>query len=60
MKISYLLDTDWIIHYLNGLEKIVEKLKSSREEGLAITVSSLAELPATRLILFVGQLGLNL
>jgi len=44
MKISYLLDTDWVIHYLNGHEKIIEKLKSSREEGLAISVISLAEL----------------
>ena len=23
MKISYLIDTDWIIHYLNGLENRV-------------------------------------
>ncbi|MGA1869573.1 MAG: type II toxin-antitoxin system VapC family toxin [bacterium] len=44
MKILYLLDTDWVIHYLNGNEKIVEKLKSLREEGLAISIISLAEL----------------
>ena len=44
MKISYLLDTDWVIHYLNGHEKIVKKLMSLRKEGLAISVISLAEL----------------
>lgn len=44
MKASYLVDTDWIIHYLNGQKKIVEKLASLRKEGLAISIISLAEL----------------
>ncbi len=44
MKVLYLVDTDWIIHYLNGHEEIVEKLKSLRREGLCISVISLAEL----------------
>ena len=26
MKLSYLIDTDWIIHYLNGNSGIVEKI----------------------------------
>jgi hypothetical protein len=26
MKPSYLVDTDWIIHYLNGNKGIVEKI----------------------------------
>jgi len=44
MKLSYLIDTDWIIHYLVGNEKIVKKLLSLKEEGLAISIISLAEL----------------
>jgi tRNA(fMet)-specific endonuclease VapC len=44
MKLAYLIDTDWIIHYLNGQEKIVDHLKSIRKDGLAISVISLAEL----------------
>ena len=44
MKLSYLIDTDWVIHYLNGNEKIVEKLTSFKKKGLAISVISLAEL----------------
>ncbi len=44
MKLSYLIDTDWVIHYLNGQKKVVQKLSSLRKEGLAINVISLAEL----------------
>lgn len=44
MKISYLIDTDWIIHYLNGSRNIVAKLRSLEKDGLAISVISLAEL----------------
>jgi len=44
MKLSYLIDTDWIIHYLNGYKEVVKKLSSFRNEGLAISIISLAEL----------------
>lgn len=44
MKLSYLVDTDWIIHYLNGNRGIVEKIRSVEEAGLAASVVSLAEL----------------
>jgi len=44
MKFSYLIDTDWIIHYLNGNRDIVAKLRSLEKEGLTISVISLAEL----------------
>jgi len=44
MKISYLIDTDWIIHYLNGNRNIVAKLRSLEKDGLTISVISLAEL----------------
>ena len=42
--ISYLLDTDWIIDYLNGLPGAVRRLDELKEQGLAISVVSLAEL----------------
>lgn len=44
MKISYLVDTDWAIHYLNGHGQIIKKLSLLKKEGLAISVISLAEL----------------
>ncbi len=40
---KYLIDTDWTIHYLNGKQSIVDQLVSLRKEGLAISVTSLAE-----------------
>ena len=44
MTLSYLVDTDWVIHYLNGNKKFVEKLRSLKDEGLSISIISLAEL----------------
>lgn len=41
--IRYLLDTDWIIDYLNGLPGAVRRLDELKEQGLAISVVSLAE-----------------
>ncbi len=40
---KYLIDTDWVIHYLRGAEKVVNRLLFLKEEGLAISVISLAE-----------------
>lgn len=42
--ISYLIDTDWIIDFLKGKREVVNKLTSLVEEGLAISIISLAEL----------------
>jgi predicted nucleic acid-binding protein len=44
MKFSYLIDTDWIIHYLNGNSGIVEKIGLLEKEGLAASIISVAEL----------------
>ncbi len=44
MKPSYLIDTDWIIHYLSGNSGIVEKIGLLEKEGLAASVISVAEL----------------
>jgi len=35
VKVGYLIDTDWIIHYLIGTEHIQRELKQLRPEGLA-------------------------
>ncbi len=43
MKVTYLIDTDWIIHYLLGAKPVREKLQQFRSEGLAVSVISLAE-----------------
>jgi len=40
----YLLDTDWIIHSLKGSHIVTEKVKELREEGLAISIVSIAEI----------------
>ena len=42
--ISYLIDTDWTIDFLKGKKDIVNKLTSLIDEGLTISIISLAEL----------------
>jgi predicted nucleic acid-binding protein len=44
MKLLYLIDMDWIIHYLNGNSGIVEKIGLLAKEGLAASIISVAEL----------------
>lgn len=44
MKLRYLIDTDWAIHYLNGQDRIQKRLEELRGEGLALSAVSLAEL----------------
>lgn len=44
MNASYLIDTDWAVHHLNGSKKFHTKLKELRPEGLGLSVISLAEL----------------
>ncbi len=41
---AYLVDTDWIIDHLCGIESVTQKLRELEPEGLAISVISLAEL----------------
>lgn len=43
----HLIDTDWAIHYLNGRADIVRRLDELKEEGLGLSVASLAELAST-------------
>lgn len=44
MKRNYLVDTDWVIHYLNGHAGIAKRLDELKEQGLALSVVALAEL----------------
>lgn len=44
MTVRYLVDTDWVIHYLKGRRSVVERLRVLREQGLAISVINLGEL----------------
>lgn len=44
MTLRYLIDTDWVIHYLNGHEDIVRRLDTLKEEGLGLSIVSMAEL----------------
>ncbi|HUW65529.1 MAG TPA: type II toxin-antitoxin system VapC family toxin [Spirochaetia bacterium] len=41
---KYLIDSDWAIFYLRGKEPFVSALKEYRQQGLAISVVSIAEL----------------
>ncbi len=44
MKISYLIDTDWVIDHLKGSTKTTERINSHKSKGLAISIITLAEL----------------
>lgn len=37
---KYLIDTDWIIYHLNGIEKVKKKLEELAPEGLALSIVS--------------------
>jgi tRNA(fMet)-specific endonuclease VapC len=44
MTLHYLVDTDWAIHYLHGHAGIIARLEELQDEGLGLSVISLAEL----------------
>jgi tRNA(fMet)-specific endonuclease VapC len=39
-----LIDTDWVIHHLNGRPDIIQRLQALQHEGLGLSVIVLAEL----------------
>ena len=41
---TYLVDTSWIIEALRGNQEIAQRLRSFREEGLAVSIVSVGEL----------------
>ena len=42
-RMSYLLDTDWTIQYLNGLDRFVERINDLEADGLYLSIISLGE-----------------
>jgi len=44
MTLSYLVDTDWAVHWLHGNERIRQRMEELRGQGLALSAVSLAEL----------------
>lgn len=44
MKISYLVDTDWVIDHFNKVAEITQKLRELKPNGIALSIISLAEL----------------
>jgi tRNA(fMet)-specific endonuclease VapC len=44
MSLHYLIDTDWVIHYLHAHAAIVARLDELQPQGLALSMISLAEL----------------
>lgn len=43
-RMRYLLDTDWTIQYLNGLERFIERIDNLEPEGLSLSIISIGEL----------------
>jgi tRNA(fMet)-specific endonuclease VapC len=44
MTLSYLVDTDWAVHWLHSNERIRQRMEELRGQGLALSAVSLAEL----------------
>ena len=44
MKLTYLVETDWAVHWLRGREDVIHKLRQFQEQGVGLSVISLAEL----------------
>ena len=40
MKVAYLIDTDWIIDYLNDREPSASKIEGLRKEGVGVSKSA--------------------
>ena len=40
----YLVDTDWVIHSLHGIDHVLRKLEEMTPEGVGISIVSVAEL----------------
>ena len=41
---KYLLDTTWVVEYLRGNEEIIKRTQQLQEQGLAVSIISVAEL----------------
>lgn len=41
---KYLIDTDWVIDHLKGVDRVIRKLEQLASEGMAMSIISLAEI----------------
>ena len=41
---QFLVDTDWVIDYLNGIERVAHRFDELRPRGIGLSIVSLAEL----------------
>lgn len=46
MNLTYMVETDWAVHWLRGNKQILERLSKLRKRGLGLSIISLAELYA--------------
>ena len=44
MAMQYLIDTDWAIHCLHGVERVMTRVDQLKPDGIGISVISVAEL----------------
>lgn len=44
IAISFLVDTDWVIDHFNGVKAVTGRLQELLEQGLALSIVSVAEL----------------
>lgn len=41
---QFLVDTDWVIDYLNGIQSVIQRFDELRPDGIGLSIVSLAEL----------------
>jgi tRNA(fMet)-specific endonuclease VapC len=46
VNLTFMVETDWAVHWLRGNEQILEQLNKLRKQGLGLSIISLAELYA--------------
>jgi len=44
VKLTYLVETDWAVHWLRGNKDVIHKLRQFQKQGIGLSVISLAEL----------------
>ena len=44
MEMLYLIDTDWVVHWLHGVERVKTRVDQLKPEGIGISIISIAEL----------------
>jgi len=44
MNLTYLVETDWAVHWLRGRRQIIDNIQQLQPQGLGLSIISLAEL----------------